>query len=162
MFGFCKKKGKKTALYATQTATQVKLEGIPDEVFATGILGVGTAVMPAEGIVKSPVSGTVKSITDTLHAICLTDENGVDFLVHVGIDTVQLNGEGFSVLVAEGDHVNVGDPLMDVNLDILKSKGYQLHTPTVITDADDITLDISEPQDVVSGETIVAYYSFSR
>ncbi len=158
MLGFGKKTSNKIPILATQTGDLIGLESVPDNVFAQKVLGEGVAIIPQEDMVRSPVSGIVVDITDTKHAVCLTAEDGTDFLVHVGIDTVKLKGEGFEALVQAGDKVKAGDPILKVNLQVLKNNGVFAHTPTVIADMEGITLWVENQSKVVAGQTVVAYY----
>lgn len=113
----------------------VPLSEVNDGVFSEGILGKGVAIKPSEGIVVSPISGIVTATFDTKHAIGLTTDSGMELLIHVGIDTVQLNGEGYEYFVEKGQRVNVGDKLMEFDLEGIASKGYSVITPVVITNS---------------------------
>lgn len=123
-------------IYAPADGTAISLAEVPDPVFAELMLGDGIAVIPADGTIVSPVTGVVEQVTDTLHAYGLISDDGVEILVHIGIDTVKLSGEGFTPLKQKGDKVAVGDPLAKVDLDLLKSKGYDIHTPVIVTNMD--------------------------
>ena len=89
----------------------VPLSEVPDETFASGVLGEGIAIEPSDGLFCSPVDGTVETIAETKHAIGFAADNGLEILVHVGLETVSLNGEGFEILVKEGDRVKAGQPV---------------------------------------------------
>ena len=110
----------------------IPLEEVPDPVFAGKMMGDGCAVVPSDGKVCSPINGTVKLVAATKHAIGLETEDGVEVLVHFGLETVELNGEGFDVKVEAGDKVKQGDLLMVVDYDGLKAKNINLITPVVI------------------------------
>lgn len=157
MFGFGKKKTAKEIL-ATQSGSLVPMEQVPDDVFAQKILGDGIAVLPTDGKVVSPVDGVISNVTDTLHAYGIASDDGLDILVHIGVNTVELKGEGFQALVKEGDHVKAGDPLAQVDLELVASKGYPLHTPIIITNMDEITDLHFEQGDIIAGETVVMTY----
>lgn len=162
MLGFGKKKKEEQgAIYATQTGTVVALTDVPDDVFSKKVLGEGLAIIPTDGLVCSPVSGTIVDVTDTLHAVSITSDDGVDILVHVGLETVALKGEGFIAVVKAGDQIKAGDPILRVDLDFLSQKGLKLHTPTVIPDMDGINLKLEDVTETVAGKTIVARYSKS-
>jgi len=112
----------------------VPLEQVPDPVFAEKVLGEGTAVIPADGIFLSPVDGEISSVADTLHAIGFSTEEGLEILMHIGLDTVKLNGEGFTIHVKEGDKVKKGDLVAEVDLAFLKEQGLNTITPIIFCD----------------------------
>lgn len=109
------------------------LEEIDDQVFASGMMGKGIAIEPSEGILKSPVDGEVIAFFPTGHAIGLKSNSGVEILIHVGMDTVQLNGKGFSPKVKVGDKVKKGQVLLEFDIDTIKSEGYSVVTPVLVT-----------------------------
>lgn len=111
----------------------VKQQDIPDETFAKGILGTGVAIEPDEGVIVAPDNGTVSTLFDTGHAIGLELQNGVELLIHIGINTVELNGEGYTSYVKEGDKIAKGQKLIEFDIAYIKSKGYSLITPVLIT-----------------------------
>lgn len=124
-------------VYAPLEGKVVALADVPDATFAEGVLGLGAAIEPAVGEVIAPADGEVSSIFDTHHAVGLTLDNGMELLIHVGINTVALNGEGFTAHVSEGDRVKRGQPLISFDKDFITSKGYQIITPVIISNADD-------------------------
>lgn len=124
-------------VYAPLEGKVVALEDVPDATFAEGVLGLGAAIEPAVGEVIAPADGEVSSIFDTHHAVGLTLDNGMELLIHVGINTVALNGEGFTAHVSEGDKVKRGQPLISFDKDFITSKGYPIITPVIISNADD-------------------------
>ncbi|GCF95491.1 hypothetical protein NRIC_33820 [Enterococcus florum] len=111
------------------------LSEVPDETFSTGMLGQGFAVMPTNGMVVSPVSGKVLNIFPSKHAIGLMSNAGVEILVHIGLDTVNLNGVAFETIVSSGDVVSVGDPLVSCDLNRIQSEGYNSVTMVIITNS---------------------------
>ncbi|MBR1797270.1 MAG: PTS glucose transporter subunit IIA [Clostridiales bacterium] len=115
----------------------IALSDVPDETFAQGILGEGAAVIPSEGKVVAPADGEISSIFDTKHAVGITLENGVEILVHVGINTVEMEGKGFEAFVKEGDKVKKGQKLVEFSIDKIKEAGYKTETPVIITNTDD-------------------------
>lgn len=117
--------------------TAIALEDVPDPTFAEGILGLGAAVEPSEGKVVAPADGTVGTLFDTHHAIGLNLDNGAELLIHIGINTVELNGEGFTAHVSEGDRVKRGQTLITFDKDLIASKGYKTVTPVIVTNPDD-------------------------
>lgn len=102
----------------------VSLNEVNDEIFATEQMGPGLAIKPTSGEFKSPISGVVTSVFPTKHAIGLRHDNGLELLLHIGLDTVKLDGKGFNILVQEGDRVNVGDKLAHVDIDFIESQGF--------------------------------------
>lgn len=121
----------------------VDLAAVNDGMFSEEILGQGVAIKPIEGIVKSPVNGKVTAVFDSKHAIGLTTDSGMELLIHVGIDTVQLNGEGYEYAVERDQVVSVGDTLINFDLDFIIDKGFDTITPVVITNS-------TEYQDVLN------------
>ncbi|MBO4452768.1 MAG: PTS glucose transporter subunit IIA [Clostridia bacterium] len=124
-------------VYAPLKGKAVAMADVPDETFASDVLGKGAAVDPAEGKVVAPADGVVSTLFDTHHAIGLTLDNGMELLIHIGVNTVELNGEGYEAHVAEGDRVTRGQKLITFDCDLIKSKGYPLVTPVIITNADE-------------------------
>ncbi|MTK10306.1 MAG: biotin/lipoyl-binding protein [Hungatella sp.] len=111
----------------------VPLSEVPDRTFAEGIVGQGVGILPSEGIVKAPFHGIVSAVTDSRHAIGLTSDQGVELLVHIGIDTVSLDGDGFELLVKEGQTVKKGDILLSFDMEKIKNAGFDLISPVLIT-----------------------------
>ena len=123
----------------------VPLSSVPDETFASGVLGEGIAIEPSDGLFCSPVSGTVESIAETKHAIGFAGDNGLEIPVHVGLETVGLKGEGFEILVKEGDRIKAGQPVAKVDLDLIRARGLNTITSIVLTGgADDMELNCAE------------------
>ncbi|RGF79728.1 PTS IIBC subunit [Faecalibacterium sp. OF04-11AC] len=119
----------------------VPLSEVPDETFASGVLGEGIAIEPSDGLFCSPVDGTVETIAETKHAIGFAADNGLEILVHVGLETVSLNGEGFEILVKEGDRVKTGQPVAKADLALIRERGLKTITSIVLTGgADDMEL----------------------
>ena len=123
----------------------VPLSEVPDETFASGVLGEGIAIEPSDGLFCSPVDGTVETIAETKHAIGFAADNGLEILVHVGLETVSLNGEGFEILVKEGDRVKAGQPVAKADLALIRERGLKTITSIVLTGgADDMELHCAE------------------
>ena len=123
------------------SGTLVPLNEVPDETFASGVLGEGIAIEPSDGLFCSPVDGTVETIAETKHAIGFAADNGLEILVHVGLETVSLNGEGFEILVKEGDKVKAGQPVAKADLALIRERGLKTITSIVVTGgADDMEL----------------------
>ncbi len=133
-----------------------KLESIQDEAFASGVLGKGVALLPEEGSVYAPASGVVSALFPTLHALGITTDDGAEILIHIGLDTVQLGGEGFEAKVAQGDRVQKGQLILLFDKEFIENKGYCLETPVLITNTD-CFLEIIETTDskIDPGETLL-------
>ena len=123
-------------VYAPIKGKAIALEDVNDGVFSAGMLGKGIGIEPAEGRAVSPVNGTVSVVFDTKHAIGITSDEGIEVLIHIGLDTVQLNGEPFNVHVKVGDKVKVGDLLAEFDMDKIKEAGYKTVTPIIISNTD--------------------------
>lgn len=130
MFSFMKKE---RILSSVADGRIVSLEKVPDEVFSKKLLGDGFAVIPTGGNVFSPADGTVTDVSDTLHAYCITTNDGLEILVHIGIDTVELKGECFTALVKQGDEIRRGQALAYADMDGIREKGYNIATMVVVT-----------------------------
>ena len=126
-----------SVVYSPLKGKSIPLEEVPDETFATGVLGLGAAVIPSTGKVVAPADGEVSTLFETKHAIGLSLDNGMEMLIHIGINTVELNGEGFTAHVADGDRVTRGQTLITFDKAFIESKGYKMATPVIITNADD-------------------------
>lgn len=117
----------------------VFMEEIPDDVFATGALGKCFGITPAVGIIGAPVDGEIIQLSDTLHAVGILGNHGEELLIHVGVDTVEMKGEGFEALVKVGDKVTVGQQLLNVDLEAVKNAGHPSTVITVITNSDEFS-----------------------
>ena len=125
------------AVYAPVKGKVIPREEIPDETFASGVLGDGVGIEPAAGEVRAPYDGEISSVTDTRHAIGIIGPKGMELLIHVGIDTVNMKGDGFELLVAEGDKVKKGQKLLTFDMDKIKKAGYSTTTAVLVTNSDD-------------------------
>ena len=134
----------------------VPLTEVKDETFASEMMGKGIAINPKEGKVVSPINGTVQMIFKTKHAIGLKSEDGAEILIHIGMDTVQLDGKHFTAHVKDGDKVKVGDTLVEFDMDAIKKEGYELVTPVIITNTIDyLEIVPKEIKSVNAGEDII-------
>ena len=132
------------------------LKYVEDGMFSEEILGQGVAIEPSEGTVVSPINGTVSAVFDSKHAIGLTSEEGIEILIHIGIDTVQLNGEGYEYFIQKGQEVRIGDKLIEFDLESIKSKGYKIVTPIVITNSAEVGEILTANEDAIKyGEEII-------
>ncbi|MBZ7359634.1 PTS N-acetyl glucosamine transporter subunit IIABC [Klebsiella grimontii] len=142
------------ALVSPITGDIVALEQVPDEAFASKAVGDGVAVKPTDKIVVAPAAGTVVKIFNTNHAFCLETENGAEIVVHMGIDTVALNGQGFKRLVEEGAEVKAGEPILELDLEFLNANARSMISPVVCSNSDDYSaLVIQATGKVVAGQT---------
>ena len=142
------------ALVSPITGDIVALEQVPDEAFASKAVGDGVAVKPTDKIVVAPAAGTVVKIFNTNHAFCLETENGAEIVVHMGIDTVALNGQGFKRLVEEGAEVKAGQPILELDLEFLNANARSMISPVVCSNSDDYSaLVIQATGKVVAGQT---------
>lgn len=124
-------------VYSPLKGQVVPLEEVPDDTFAAKVLGDGMAVIPAEGKVYAPFDGTVEKVYDSGHAIGLCSTDGIELLIHIGINTVELEGKYYKIHVSDGDAIQKGDLLMDFDRKGIKEAGYLLVTPIILTNADD-------------------------
>lgn len=122
-----------TFVYSPLKGEAVDLSRVDDKVFSEGFMGKGVAVIPTEGIAVSPVNGTVTTLTKSKHAVSVTSDEGIEVLIHIGIDTVKLKGKHFTNLVNAGDKVKVGDPLIRFSIEDIKNEGFDIITPVIIT-----------------------------
>ncbi len=117
--------------------TVIPRESIPDDTFASGVLGDGVGIQPAAGLVVAPFDGTISSVADSQHAVGI-ESNGMEMLIHVGVDTVNMKGDGFTCLVKEGDAVKAGQPLIRFSIDKIKAAGYSDTVAVLLTNSDDL------------------------
>lgn len=149
MFGMIKKKKERT-VYAPMSGEILELSKVDDPAFSEKMLGDGVAIIPNENTVYSPIDGVIADITDTKHAFCITADDGTDLLLHIGINTVTLKGEGFQIYVSEGDHVCAGDKIADVDLSVLSANGLSAQTPVLLTEFERVHI-IETGEGVVRG-----------
>ena len=157
--GFFKKLfGKKTDdLYAPMAGKAVPITEVPDPTFAEGMLGNGIAIEPADGKVYAPCDATVDMIFTTGHAVSLVADNGAEVLIHVGLETVSLEGKPFTVHVANGDKVTKGQLLIEVDLEAVKAAGLPTITPMLICNTDDYpTFNTFVGKDVTNNDVVIA------
>ena len=128
--------GSGIVIAAPMAGTAVPLEDVPDPTFSQGILGKGAAVRPSEGRVLAPADGTIDVMFDTGHAVSMTTADGAEVLIHVGIDTVQLNGQHYKACCKAGDKVKKGDLLIEFDPEAIKAAGYDTITPVIVCNPD--------------------------
>ncbi|EAC3307397.1 PTS beta-glucoside transporter subunit IIBCA [Listeria monocytogenes] len=138
-------------IYSPLQGELIALNDVKDEVFSAGIMGAGVAILPASGEIRAPFDGTVLSVFQTKHAIGLISKQGVELLIHVGLDTVNLNGQFFDIEVSESEEIKKGDLLGTFELDTIKKAGYDITTPIIVTNsatlADVITVNLGKHVD---------------
>lgn len=135
----------------------LELAQVEDAAFSAGILGKGCAIVPAEGEVYAPVDGVLTTLFPTKHALGITSDEGVEVLIHIGLNTVQLNGEGFTAHVQQGERVSRGQHLLSFDLAELKDKGYCLQTPVIITNTNDYLEILSTMQKEVMPDDVLLH-----
>ena len=148
----------KTAQLVSPLAGQVKpLSQATDPVFSSGVMGQGVVIEPSQGELVSPVNGTVTVLVPTKHAVGIVSEEGVELLMHIGMDTVSLDGKGFEAHVAQGDKVVVGQQLISFDMDVIKKAGLVTETPVIITNQDDFQADVEGdlPRDIKRGDALM-------
>jgi PTS system beta-glucosides-specific IIC component len=137
----------------------VKLEDIEDQAFNSGALGLGIAIEPTEGEVFAPVSGSVTSLFPTHHAIGITSDEGAEILIHVGMDTVRLEGEHFTAHVKQGDRIERGQKLITFDIEKIKQAGYPLTTPVVVTNASNYAVEVTAPAALTTDDLVLELVS---
>ncbi|WP_165380014.1 glucose-specific PTS transporter subunit IIBC [Staphylococcus condimenti] len=142
-------------IYAPITGEAVDLSEVPDKVFSAKMMGDGIAIKPETGEVVAPFDGTVKIIFPTKHAIGLESKDGIELLIHFGLETVKLEGEGFEILVKENENIILGQPLMRVDLDYIKEHADDTITPIIITNAGSANIEVLHTGKVEQGEKLI-------
>ncbi|WP_353855457.1 PTS glucose transporter subunit IIA [Bacillus sp. Bos-x628] len=155
LFAFGKKQedAKEEVIYSPVDGELMDMTDVPDPVFSQKMMGDGVAVKPSNGEIVSPVEGEIIQLFHTKHAIGIRTLSGLELLIHIGLETVGLNGEGFKAHMKEGDKVKIGDPLMSCDLDLIEEKAASTVTPIVIMNGDMIERLDKEPKGTVSKQT---------
>ncbi len=155
MFDMFKKK-RDNDLYAPVIGETIALENVPDKMFADKLMGEGIGFKFDGNTVCAPCDGKISVITNTLHAFGITADNGAEILVHIGLDTVELKGQGFKVITEVGKKVKKGTPIIEIDRDFMKQNNVNLITPMIITNSDDFNFDIEKgDKQVIAGESLV-------
>lgn len=155
-----KEEAKTFKLVAPADGKSLPLSETPDPVFAQKMAGDGLAMEPAGDVIVAPADGELTLVFNTKHAFAITLDNGVELLVHIGIETVSLNGEGFEQLAEQGTRVKAGDPIIKIDREFIKSKGLPLTTPVLITNPDILkSIKPVENVETVAGQTTVLEYT---
>lgn len=142
-------------VFAPGTGKIVPLSEVPDQVFAQKMMGEGLGFIPEDGTIVAPFNGTVKTIFPTKHAIGLISEDGLELLIHIGIDTVKLEGKGFESLVATDEHIKKGQPIMKVDLDYIKEHAPSIVTPLILTNLEERNFKVQDVEHVTSGDLLI-------
>lgn len=159
MFGSKKEETSENTLLAVATGKVVPLAKVPDKMFADKLIGDGIAIFPEDDIIGAPVDGTITMIFKTKHAFAMTLDNGIELLVHIGIDTVSLNGSGFEKLIEEGSTVKAGTPIIKIDRKLITENNLSIVTPILITNMDIIqSISVTEEENSILGETKILSY----
>ena len=143
-------------IYAPMAGEAVEISEVPDPTFSSGMLGNGIAIKPTDGKVYAPVNGTVDTMFETGHAVSLVSDNGIEILIHVGLETVSLNGAPFQVKCKNGQKVKKGDLLFVADLDAIAGAGLPTITPVLVCNSDDYTtFNVSTGKTVAQGEVVI-------
>lgn len=157
MFKLFKKTDEKCILFAPVNGKTIALENVPDKVFANKMMGEGMGFEFEGNTVYAPCDGKISLVANTLHAVGITSENGVEVLIHIGLDTVNLNGNGFKKLINSGDKIKAGTPLIKIDRQFMKEKNVNLITPMVITNTANYEINfIDEGKDVTIEEEVIS------
>lgn len=147
---------KNLEIKSPMNGTYIPLEEIPDPVFAEKMMGEGFGIEPTGGEVVAPVSGVVMQVFPTNHAVGIKADNGIEVLIHIGLETVAMEGKGFEGFVSEGDRVEVGDKLVVFDIDLVKEEANSTISPVIITNSDELeSFNIKSVTEAVKGETVV-------
>ena len=160
MFDSLKKMFEKNAkiisLKAAESGRTIPMDEVNDQTFAQELLGPGIAFVPSNGTVVSPIDGTIATVMDTKHAVCIQGEDGLELIVHAGLDTVELNGKYYQTYKEIGDQVKAGDVLLEFDLEEIAKAGYDVTTPIVITNLGDYKITkCLTGQQVKAGEEVI-------
>jgi len=154
MFNFLKKD--KIVIAAPVSGEVIALNDVPDEAFSSGVLGPGVAVQPSVGRVDAPADANVDTMFDTKHAVSLVTTDGAEILIHIGMDTVTLNGKHFTTFKNTGDAVKKGDELIEFDKDAIVAEGFKTVTPIVICNADSFSeISFTKATSVEAGDDLI-------
>lgn len=150
------KNAKTISLKAAEDGRTIPMDEVNDQTFAQELLGPGIAIVPSNGTVVSPINGTIATVMDTKHAVCIQGEDGLELIVHAGLDTVELNGKYYQTYKEIGDQVKAGDVLLEFDLEEITKAGYDVTTPIVITNLGDYKITkCLTGQQVKAGEEVI-------
>ena len=150
------KNAKTISLKAVEDGRTIPMDEVNDQTFPQELLGPGIAIVPSNGTVVSPINGTIATVMDTKHAVCIQGEDGLELIVHAGLDTVELNGKYYQTYKEIGDQVKAGDVLLEFDLEEITKAGYDVTTPIVITNLGDYKITkCLTGQQVKAGEEVI-------
>ena len=150
------KNAKTISLKAVEDGRTIPMDEVNDQTFAQELLGPGIAIVPSNGTVVSPINGTIATVMDTKHAVCIQGEDGLELIVHAGLDSVELNGKYYQTYKEIGDQVKAGDVLLEFDLEEITKAGYDVTTPIVITNLGDYKITkCLTGQQVKAGEEVI-------
>ena len=150
------KNAKTISLKAVEDGRTIPMDEVNDQTFAQELLGPGIAIVPSNGTVVSPINGTIATVMDTKHAVCIQGEDGLELIVHAGLDTVELNGKYYQTYKEIGDQVKAGDVLLEFDLEEITKAGYDVTTPIVITNLGEYKITkCLTGQQVKAGEEVI-------
>ena len=150
------KNAKTISLKAVEDGRTIPMDEVNDQTFAQELLGPGIAIVPSNGTVVSPINGTIATVMDTKHAVCIQGEDGLELIVHAGLDTVELNGKYYQTYKEIGDQVKAGDVLLEFDLEEITKAGYDVTMPIVITNLGDYKITkCLTGQQVKAGEEVI-------
>lgn len=150
------KNAKTISLKAVEDGRTIPMDEVNDQTFAQELLGPGIAIVPSNGTVVSPINGTIATVMDTKHAVCIQGEDGLELIVHAGLDIVELNGKYYQTYKEIGDQVKAGDVLLEFDLEEITKAGYDVTTPIVITNLGDYKITkCLTGQQVKAGEEVI-------
>ncbi|MEK4487337.1 PTS glucose transporter subunit IIA [Psychrobacillus sp. FSL H8-0484] len=146
---------RKLQIYAPVNGEIFTLDQVSDPVFSQKMMGEGIAIMPKNGNIHAPIEGTITLISETKHAIGLLSNDGTEVLIHIGLETVSLKGQGFSVIVKTGDRVSVGQLLIEVDWEYIREHAKSIITPIVITNSAEKNVQHEVTKECLMGETVI-------
>lgn len=157
MFSFLKRKEKQ--ILSPMDGKVIHIEDIQDEAFSEKMLGDGVGIIPIDGTIVSPVTGEIIQVFDTLHAYGVRTDDGVEILIHIGINTVELGGRGFKTFVKSGQRVKSGEKIAEADIRLIADEGYSTQTPVIITNMEKIKEIKCSFEDAKAGESAIISYS---
>ena len=147
---------KTASVYAPMSGNVIPVNEIPDDTFASGVLGNGVGIEPKEGVLVAPCDGVISTVAETKHAIGMEGPKGTELLMHIGIDTVRMNGDGFEVFVAENDKVVKGQKLVAFDIEKIKKAGFSTTTAVLVNNSDDYeAFQVVKTGNVEAGQEII-------
>lgn len=152
---FKKKVNRELTIFAPVSGKVIPLSQVKDEVFNSGMMGKGVAIIPEKNKIVAPFDGTVEVIPSTNHAIVLKSDEGIELIIHIGMDTVNLEGKGFQRIVKEKDKVNKGDTLLLLDIEFLNEQNCDITTPVVVINANQYIIHNEQINCAIEGNSII-------